>query len=61
MRVHILLRGIDEPIVYEMSRDAFDHFVEKADLYVSRHLEDNTLLGIRLSDISTVVAEEDGE
>jgi len=61
MRVHIFLRGIDEPIVYEMSRDAFDHFVEKADLYVSRYLEDNTLLGIRLSDISVVVAEEESE
>ena len=61
MRVHIFLRGINKPIVYEMSRDAFDHFVEKADLYMSRHLEDNTLIGIRLSDISMVVAEEEKE
>jgi len=57
MRVHIFLHGIDEPFVYEMSREAFDHLAEKAGLYVSRHLEDNTLLGIRLSDISVVVAE----
>ena len=59
MRVHIFLHGIDGPFVYEMSREAFDHLAEKAGLYVSRHLEDNILLGIRLSDISVVVAEEE--